>query len=149
MELFSPERGGILHHSGTFNGNALAMVAGIAALKLLTPAAIARINSLGEMLARRLEEIFNEAGIPGQVTGAGSLQHIHFTPEEVVDYRSALTSNEDAARALFFSLLHRGVFLSPRGMFCTSTPMDRKIASELVEKTAEAVDVLRAVAGGG
>jgi len=148
MELFSPERGGILHHSGTFNGNALAMVAGIAALKLLTPAAIARINSLGEMLARRLEEIFNEAGIPGQVTGAGSLQHIHFTPEEVVDYRSALTSNEDAARALFFSLLHRGVFLSPRGMFCTSTPMDRKIASELVEKTAEAVDVLRAVAGG-
>lgn len=147
MELFSPERKEFIHHAGTFNGNALAMVAGMETLRMLNASAINRINSMGESLAEGLEKIFAEAGITAQVTGAGSLRHIHFTAEEVVDYRSAMTSNETAAKVLFFSLLTQGVFISPRGMFCISTPMDRKTAGALVEETAKNIEALKEFEG--
>ncbi|MBC7099347.1 aspartate aminotransferase family protein [Candidatus Bipolaricaulota bacterium] len=148
MELFSPERKESIHHAGTFNGNALAMVAGMETLKMLNAPTIDRINSIGESLAEGLRKIFAEAGITAQVTGAGSLQHIHFTAEEVVDYRSAMTSNETASKLLFFSLLNRGIFISPRGMFCISTPMTKKTANLLAEEITRVVGDLKGVTEG-
>lgn len=115
MELFSPEGNGGIHHSGTFNGNALTMVAGMVTLKMLTSSAIDRINLLGNLLKNNIEKAFEEAEIAVQVTGAGSLHNIHFTSEDVIDYRTASTSNKEAVKLLFFSLLSEGVFISPGG----------------------------------
>ncbi len=126
MELFSPEREGFIPHSGTFNGNAITMVAGIAAMKLLTQAAIDKINSLGTQLKNKIEKIFEEERIIGQVTGAGSLYNVHFTSEEVVDYRSAETSDKEARKYLHISLLNKGIFIAPRGFFNLSTPLTKK-----------------------
>ncbi|MCW3066039.1 MAG: glutamate-semialdehyde -aminomutase, partial [Solirubrobacterales bacterium] len=54
MSHYDPRvRDGISHH-GTFNGNTLAMAAGVASLDLLDEAAIARINGLGARLAAGL-----------------------------------------------------------------------------------------------
>ncbi|MGQ9788890.1 MAG: aminotransferase class III-fold pyridoxal phosphate-dependent enzyme, partial [Candidatus Hadarchaeaceae archaeon] len=148
MQLFSPEREEFIHHAGTFNGNALAMVAGMETLKMLNAATISRINSIGETLAKSLGKIFAEAGIAAQVTGAGSLRQIHFTAEEVVDYRSAMTANGTAAGLLFYSLLNRGVFISPRGMFCISTPMTKTTATLLVEEITGLVEGLKGITRG-
>ncbi|MGC8816496.1 MAG: aspartate aminotransferase family protein [Candidatus Hadarchaeum sp.] len=145
MELFSPERREFIHHAGTFNGNALAMVAGMATLKLLNATAIDRINRMGEYLAQELKKIFAEADVAARVTGAGSLRHVHFTRGEVVDYRSAMAADEIAARVFFFSLLNEGIFISPRGMFCISTPMERRTADRLVEEAGKIVGVLKSL----
>lgn len=145
MELFSPERREFIHHAGTFNGNALAMAAGLETLKLLNASAIDRINAIGEVLAEEVKKIFWEAGIAAQVTGIGSLRHIHFTAEEVVDYRRAMTSNEAASKLLFFSLLNEDVFISPRGMFCISTPMNRKTTEILLEKIEGKIEILKEI----
>src|SRR5215510_10434374 len=87
MAQFNPQNKK-LAHSGTFNGNAITMVAGLAALEMLTRGEIARINQLGERLRNGLRRAF-AAGIDGQVTGIGSIARIHFTKEKVVDYRAA------------------------------------------------------------
>lgn len=145
MDLFSPERKEFIHHSGTFNGNALTMVAGIATMKELTSSAIAKINSLGNLLKRNTEKIFEEAGIIARVTGAGSLHNIHFTSEDVVDYRTALTSKGEVTKLLFFSLLNKGVFISPMGLFCVSTPMDKKVVEKFTEELRKSTDTLKLV----
>ena len=42
--------------------------------------------------ARKLRAVFDELEVPAQVTGVASLFGIHFTDEEIVDYRSTLTA---------------------------------------------------------
>jgi len=132
MELFSPEKKGFIDHSGTFNGNALTMVAGIASMNELTSSVIERINSLGELLKKKIEKIFEEERIIGQVTGVGSLYNIHFTSKEVVDYRTAKTSSKEKGKLLHLSLLNKGILIAKRGSFNISTPMTKKEIEKFV-----------------
>ncbi len=133
MELFSPEKKEFISHSGTFNGNGITMAAGIATLKMLTTPVINRINSLGALLKRRIERIFEDHGIIGQVTGTGSIYNIHFTSEEVVDFRTAETSCKEARKMLHIGMLNKGIFMAPRGMFNISTPMTKKELQKFVD----------------
>ncbi|MBK8057495.1 MAG: aminotransferase class III-fold pyridoxal phosphate-dependent enzyme [Gemmatimonadetes bacterium] len=50
MATFDPRSRGTVGHSGTFNGNAVTMAAGVAALELLTDEALQHINTLGGRL---------------------------------------------------------------------------------------------------
>jgi len=143
MELYSPRKKDGIHHSGSFNGNALTMVAGITTLKMLTASAIARINSLAGSLRKKVEKEFEEAGVDAQVTGAGSLHNIHLTAEKVVDYRSAATVDKEAARLLFLSMLMEGVYISPKGLFCVCTPMDKKTVEAFTASLGKILGVLK------
>jgi glutamate-1-semialdehyde 2,1-aminomutase len=78
LQRYAPDRPGHLSHSGTFNGNTMAMVAGLAALELLTKDEIARINALGDRLRVALQAALETAGVEGTVTGAGSYAWVHF-----------------------------------------------------------------------
>jgi glutamate-1-semialdehyde 2,1-aminomutase len=123
MDLLDPRRGK-LTHSGTFNGNAITLTAGLACLELLTEVEIERINHLGERLREAFRGALLSAGIAGQICGLGSLASVHFAEREVIDYRSAAEGvNRQALQALHLSLLNGGVFPAPRGEFCISTPM--------------------------
>ncbi len=73
MAHFDPRRPGYAAHSGTFNGNAVTMAAGIASLELLTPEVIARINALGGRLRRGMSAALADAGVTATVQGIGSL----------------------------------------------------------------------------
>src|SRR4029077_17246936 len=105
MSLFNPAKGK-LNHSGTFNGNAAAMAAGIATLELLTEDAITRTNQLGEHLRMGLRKGFHRAGIDAQVTGVGSLIGIHFTKGPIINYRDALRGSRRVLSLLHLSLLN-------------------------------------------
>ena len=131
MSLFSPLKPDFLVHSGTFNGNPVTMVAGCAALELLTASEIDRINKLGGKLRSIMTKALQETGIISQVTGTGSLAQIHFTKEEVVDWRSASTGRVDLRTMLQLLLLERGVFPAGRMMLNISTPMGEKEVEEL------------------
>ncbi len=73
LNLFSPLNPSSMSHSGTFNGNPLAMVAGLATLKELTASEISRINELGNKLRAGIEKVSKEVGVNVKVTGTGSL----------------------------------------------------------------------------
>lgn len=122
MAQFDPQNKK-LSHSGTFNGNAITMVAGVAALELLTREEIARINQLGERLRSGLRRALAAAGNDGQVTGAGSMARVHFTSEEIIDYRAAQRAAKEMLHPVHLELLNNGIFVAPRCEWAVSTPM--------------------------
>jgi len=139
MDGLDPARIPSVHHSGTFAGNAATMAGGLAALTLLTPAEIGRINALGEALRTGLRDACAHAGVPAQVTGAGSLATVHFTSASVRDYRGALTGDRALARRLHLALLNRGIFARSSAGFFLSTAMGDAEIEETVNAVADAL----------
>jgi glutamate-1-semialdehyde 2,1-aminomutase len=139
MALFDPRRHQ-LSHSGTFNGNALTMAAGLATLRLLTREEIVRLNKLGSVLRTLLEKSFSDAGVPGTVTGTGSLAAWHFTDSEVVDYRSMAGANRSLHHPVHISLMNKGIFTMPRGSVCLSTPMGERDIAQIGEAFQESLE---------
>jgi len=126
MRVFDPSRGRpLVAHGGTFNANPVTMVAGLAAMELMSPAEFDRLNALGERAREGLRRAMTGAGVAGQVTGAGSLLRVHFHDREMVDFRSALpsSSERDLSRRFYEALLARGVLVAPYGTAALSTPM--------------------------
>ena len=111
MELFDPTKGAPIAHAGTFNANPVTMAAGEAVMTRLTPDVYVRMNALGDQLRAKLRAVFDEFEVEARVTGIGSLFGIHFTSEDIRDYRAVVRSNQTMRRALFMGLLNEGVLL--------------------------------------
>lgn len=136
MAVFDLSRGRPpILQGGTFNGNPVSMVAGLAAMELLTPEAFDRLNALGGLARSKLTSAFRSAGVPGQVTGMGSLLRIHPTDRSLKDYRSTYQTPEERQLVdeLWRYLLNHGMLLSKVGMGALST-----VNTELeIERLAE------------
>jgi glutamate-1-semialdehyde 2,1-aminomutase len=124
MAVFDP-RGGkpAVPHGGTFNGNPVTMAAGLAAMGLMDEAAYTRLDELGETLRRGFRACLERAGVPGAITGMGSLFRIHPVERAFADYRSAMADGAEKKRLdeLHRALLDHGVLISPTGLGCLST----------------------------
>lgn len=142
MELWAPERG-LLPHSGTYNGNPVTIVAGLKALELLTDEAYRRLDALGDRLRDRVRETLAAAGVVGQVTGVGSLLHIHFADRPVTSYRSAAEGDKELNALLHLSLLDRGIFTVRRGMANLSTPMTEAEVETFAQALQASLDEIR------
>ena len=116
MAAYDPTQGTPqIPHSGTYNGNPLSMVAGLATLQTMTPAAYSRLESRTLKLGADLQNTFNAAGIVAQVTTIGSLFRIHFLPEKPLNYRQAALNDTTMARWFYFALLERGIHWADHG----------------------------------
>lgn len=122
MEMYDP-REKKMYHSGTFNGNAITMAAGLATMTAFDEAAVAHIETLGNAFKAGVEDIYQKLGLGMQILGAGSLYNLLFTNKEVKNYRDVASAHEELNKVLYLDLLTRGVFNAERGMFCMSTPM--------------------------
>lgn len=122
MEMYDP-RQKKMYHSGTFNGNAISMAAGIATLESYDQNAVDYVNNLGSKFKEAILDTYKQLGLNMQISGEGSLYNILFTNKPVSNYRDVASSHEDMNKMLFMSLLLKGVFNAERGMFCTSTAM--------------------------
>ena len=142
MDQYDPRRPGFISHPGTFNGNALAMVAGTVALELLSESEIERINHLGDRLRSGIVEAGKETGEVITVTGLGSMAQVHFTPGPVTDFASASAADKMRAAALHLALINEGVFTSPTCRFAVSTPMSEKDVDEAVSGVRSAFRAL-------
>ena len=110
MALYDPTEGGAdIPHAGTFNANPMTMVAGEVTMSHLTPEVYDRLDRLGGMLREKLRAVFDELEVPAQVTGIGSFYGIHFTQEEITNYRSSIRGDQAKNKALFTGLLNEGV----------------------------------------
>jgi glutamate-1-semialdehyde 2,1-aminomutase len=111
-------------------------------MRAMTPAAFARLEALGDQLRRRLAEVFRAAGVPGQVTGAGSLFRILFTERPLGSYRDLDQPAEARMERLFYALLDAGVLLHTAGLGCLSTPMGDREVEEIAAAAERALAAL-------
>ena len=142
MQVFDPRQGKPLApHGGTFNANPISMVAGKAAMELLTPEEFDRINRLGTRARDGVTKAFADAGVDGQATGAGSLLRIHMTNVPLVDYRSArATAAQSAALASVVDYMYaNGVMLAETGLCAISTAMGEAEIDEFIDIFAAAL----------
>lgn len=147
MAVFDPTQGPpAAPHGGTFNANPVTMAAGLAAMTLLTPETFDRLDDLGAKLRASLDECFARAGVAGRVTGVGSLFRLHPMDREPIDYRSARTTPEEAARLVRIvrRLLEHGVLISTTGLGCLSSPMGDAELEGLLETFAAVLEMERA-----
>jgi glutamate-1-semialdehyde 2,1-aminomutase len=148
MDIFSPKRAHPMHHSGTFNGNAVTMAAGIAAMKLVDQALIDRINTMGNRLRTSLQELFIRKGIRGQVTGMGSLMNVHFSTRQVTDLRSAKENwrfSLPVRDLLNLALKNRGIYTPRRLMLSISAPMTDDEIQQTITAFDHSIDSLKPI----
>jgi glutamate-1-semialdehyde 2,1-aminomutase len=126
MAMFDPRDGKPpVQYGGTFTANPVTMAAGLAAMRLLDDRQFERMDELGTKVRTGLADCFKDAGVPGRVTGVGSLFRIHLVDRELIDYRTANPGDAEAQRLkrLHRRLMEHGVIISPQGLGCLSTPM--------------------------
>ncbi len=103
---------GAVYQAGTLSGNPLAMVAGIATLRLIdkTP----DLYDVLEIRAAQLEEGLyagaKAANINITINRIGSMITVFFTDKEVTDFESASSTNTEMFSKWFHGLLERGVY---------------------------------------
>ncbi len=111
MERVAPS--GPMYQAGTLSGNPLAMAAGLATLRALTPALHERIARRTADLVRGLGEVAARHGVPFTVGAAGSMWGFFFHQGPVRSFADAKQSDTARYARVFHALLDRGVYLAP------------------------------------
>ena len=115
MEMVAPV--GPMYQAGTLSGNPLAMAAGIANLTYMEEHkehnVCAALESHTAILVGGLQRAAEKAGVPVQCHRLGSMFTVFFNDKPVTDYASAATSDLDAFRIYFHSMLEQGIYLPP------------------------------------
>jgi len=109
MERIRPED---VAHLGTFNGNPLAMRAGLVSLtQILTADAYKRFGSLEERLVTGCRDIIDRHGLPMYSTGIGAKGCVMFAAEELHDYRDYLKIDFNLSYAHWLYFMNRDIFM--------------------------------------
>jgi glutamate-1-semialdehyde 2,1-aminomutase len=124
MARFDPTRSDAFVHAGTFNNNVLSMAAGIAGLRdVLTPEASSRINADGDRLRERLKRALTDRGVPGTVTGHGSMMMVQLAAGDYERPKDTARVRPEARALCQHEMLNQGIYLSRRNMLNLSLPM--------------------------
>jgi len=112
MEMVAPL--GDMYQAGTLSGNPIAMACGIATLKELKKQnPYDKLNEVAEKIETFLLEAAKENNIDLQVNRFGSMISPFFSSEDIVDFKSAQTSDTDKFKTFFWNMIDNGVFLPP------------------------------------
>jgi glutamate-1-semialdehyde 2,1-aminomutase len=107
---------GPVYQAGTLSGNPLAMAAGMATIGALLERRETLYPGLDKVTAAMADgvaKIAAEMGIAMTTNRVGSMFTWFFTPEKVVDFASAATSDTEAFARFHRGMLERGVWLPP------------------------------------
>jgi glutamate-1-semialdehyde 2,1-aminomutase len=136
LALTAPERRGqsdFVWLSGTFNGNPIAAVAGLAALEQLRrPGVYERLHALGQRLRDGLTALGRELDEPLEALGDGPVVQAFFGPGPLHRYRDTLATDQAKRIAFGVELLRRGLLVNPGEKFYislahTDEDMDRAL----------------------
>ena len=104
---------GPIYQAGTLSGNPMAMAAGTATLRLMTPEAYQVLETRSAALAAGLAAEAAAAKVPVQVNRVGSMLTVFFTATPVFDAASARKASAKRFGAFFHTLLLNGVYFPP------------------------------------
>jgi glutamate-1-semialdehyde 2,1-aminomutase len=105
---------GPMYQAGTLSGNPLAMAAGLATLRQLTPNIYTTLEARGERLMEGMRAAAADHGIALQTAVAGSMIGFFFAGEPVYSYADAKRLCDTQRYARFFhAMLEQGVYLAP------------------------------------
>ena len=130
MSVFSHDQGKPSNSSsGTFTANPVSMAAGLKTLEILDGNAYHYLEDLGTYARQVVKNAFATSGFKGQVTGVGSMFHLHVHDREVTDYRTFFPKETEATaiKRLHLRLLEDGYILSPKlgGFLSTANTKDQ------------------------
>ena len=113
MKELSPE--GSVYQAGTLSGNPLAMSAGLATLFELkhNPGIYDSLENKTSYLEQGMRSILNDTSIDYRINKLGSMISLHFTSEDVIDFKSAQKGNNENFKKYFHGMLSEGVYLPP------------------------------------
>ncbi len=129
MEHVAPA--GTIYQAGTLSGNPLAMTAGIATLRKLTPKSYEHFIKLGDQLEEGFRAAAKANNIPHTVNRAGSMIGFFFTDERVNNYDKAKSSDLELFAEYYRLMAEEGIFLPPsqfEGMFLSTAHTEEHIA---------------------
>ena len=104
---------GPIYQAGTLSGNPMAMAAGMATLKLMTPPAYALLEARGAALQAGLLAAAAEAKVPVTLNRVGSMLTVFFSGSPVTDAATARKASTRRFGAFFHALLENGVYFPP------------------------------------
>ncbi len=111
MELVAPS--GPVYQAGTLSGHPLAMAAGAATLRLLTPERYEALEAAGAQLEAGLSAAARTSGTPVGITRVGSLLTVFFRDGAPTTAEEAFTADRAAYGRFFGAMLDAGVLLAP------------------------------------
>ncbi|MCH2400486.1 MAG: aminotransferase class III-fold pyridoxal phosphate-dependent enzyme [Pirellulales bacterium] len=113
MACFAPSLaspGTFVPHIGTFNGNPVAAVAGLATLELLRePGSYDRLFHTGRQLMSGLQALLDQAGLAAQVIGEPPVFDVVFSDRKIDNYRDTLRGDKTMLRRFGELLLAQGI----------------------------------------
>jgi glutamate-1-semialdehyde 2,1-aminomutase len=104
---------GPMYQAGTLSGNPLAMAAGAATLRALTPALHERIARRTAELVEGMCAVAARHGVPFTASSIGTMWGFFFHPGPVRSYDDAKRSDVALFRRVFHAALDRGVYFAP------------------------------------
>jgi glutamate-1-semialdehyde 2,1-aminomutase len=117
-----------IFQSGTFSGNPLTMVAGLAVIEELEKGDVyPHINNLGELVREGLTNLADRLGVDMLVTGETSIFQIHFGVREIKNKRDAMTADKEATNLFHLGLRAKGVFASSHALFLSAAHTEEDI----------------------
>lgn len=111
MERVAPT--GPVYQAGTLSGNPLAMAAGLATIRTLTPALHDKIARRTTDLVNGLRGVAGSHGVPFTADSAGSMWGFFFHPGPVRSYDDAKGSDVGLFRRVFHEARKRGIYFAP------------------------------------
>ncbi len=136
---------GDIYQAGTLSGNPLAVSAGLATLKFLRDHnPYPDLEAKGKMLEEGFRENLNKLDLNLCLKRVGSMMCLFMTEQDVVDFKTATSSDTKKYAAYFHAMLERGIYLAPaqyEAMFFSIKHGDAEL-----EKTIQAnYDALQAI----
>jgi len=117
MQRLNTRPGGDVHFGGTYNGNAVAVAAGLATIERLEDGRVhEHVFALGERMRRGLAEVAARVGVPAVVGGFGSLFVLCFMDGPLETYEDVLRNDEALFGRYRRELIERGVFEMPESL---------------------------------
>lgn len=111
MEHMAPA--GPVYQAGTLSGNPLAVAAGRAMLRDLTPAVYEQLEAAGARLEAGLTAAIAATGGAARVQRVGAMFGVYFRDAPVAGLADARTCDVERFNRVFHGLLRRGVYIAP------------------------------------
>jgi glutamate-1-semialdehyde 2,1-aminomutase len=133
-------------HSGTFSANPITMTAGLTAMRMFDAPAVLRLNRLALRAVEGIRAALEATGVPGCVTGIGSMFRLHFKAQAPANLRDGYPSPEESRRlALMLNhLFDAGFLMINTGSATLSTPMGEQEIDALVAAIAAGLEKIKA-----